>query len=472
MSRKILGPFSRVEGHLEIELERSDNTVSLARVNSPMFRGMETVMLNRTPMDALTIAPRICGICSVSQSVAAARAIANLAGAQAPKNGQLVTNLILGTEMLSNHLTHFYMFFMPDFARPIYEDEAWFKDTLRFKAETGDAQPLALEARSKLLHIMGLLAGKWPHTLTIRPSGTTQSIKTTEKLKIKSILTGFRRFLEKTVYGVSLEEILALSSEADLQNWAANNLSDLARFISFSKALDLNHIGTTTSTLLSGGGSPFATGIFKDGQISSLPVPEIREDISHSFMTGPTIQSPHEGLTDPYLDKEKAYSWCKSPRLDGARCEVGALARHVINNERLFQDLYSKHTSTVENRIFARVWEMAYLVKNMESWVDEIDPNGSFYEETDIPPSGQAIAFVEAARGTLGHWLTVENGVMTNYQIIAPTTWNFSPRDHIDQAGPLEDALEGAPIRKDEEDPVSVQHIVRSFDPCMACTVH
>ena len=305
MSRKILGPFSRVEGHLEIELERSDNTVSLARVNSPMFRGMETVMLNRTPMDALTIAPRICGICSVSQSVAAARALANLAGAKAPKNGQLVTNLILGTEMLSNHLTHFYMFFMPDFARPIYEDEKWFKDALRFKAETGDAQPVALEARSKLLHIMGILAGKWPHTLTIRPSGTTQSIKTTEKLKIKSILTGFRRFLEKTVYGISLEEILALSSEADLQNWAANTPSDLACFISFSKALNLNHIGTTTSTLLSGGGSPFATGTFKDGQVSSLPVPEIREDISHSFMTGPTIQSPHEGLTDPNLDKEK-----------------------------------------------------------------------------------------------------------------------------------------------------------------------
>jgi hydrogenase large subunit len=57
------------------------------------------------------------------------------------------------------------------------------------------------------------------------------------------------------------------------------------------------------------------------------------------------------------------------------------------------------------------------------------------------------------------------------YQIIAPHTWNFSPRDAAGTPGPLEQALVGAP-RADETEPVSVQHIVRSFDPCMVCTVH
>jgi uptake hydrogenase large subunit len=33
-------------------------------------------------------------------------------------------------------------------------------------------------------------------------------------------------------------------------------------------------------------------------------------------------------------------------------------------------------------------------------------------------------------------------------------------------------ALEGAPVRDGETTPVAVQHIVRSFDPCMVCTVH
>ena len=75
---------------------------------------------------------------------------------------------------------------------------------------------------------------------------------------------------------------------------------------------------------------------------------------------------------------------------------------------------------------------------------------------------------MEAARGSLGHWLRVRNGRILNYQIIAPTTWNFSPRDRHGEPG----ALVGAPVRDGETEPLAVQHIVRSFDPCMVCTVH
>ncbi len=38
--------------------------------------------------------------------------------------------------------------------------------------------------------------------------------------------------------------------------------------------------------------------------------------------------------------------------------------------------------------------------------------------------------------------------------------------------GPVEAALEGAVVAEGETTPLSVQHIVRSFDPCMVCTVH
>ena len=79
---------------------------------------------------------------------------------------------------------------------------------------------------------------------------------------------------------------------------------------------------------------------------------------------------------------------------------------------------------------------------------------------------------IEAARGSLGHWLKIRNGRILNYQIISPTTWNFSPRDALGMPGSLEQALIGAPVRPGEKDPVAIQHIVRSFDPCMVCTVH
>ena len=74
--------------------------------------------------------------------------------------------------------------------------------------------------------------------------------------------------------------------------------------------------------------------------------------------------------------------------------------------------------------------------------------------------------------GAEAQLLRVLGGKIESYQIVAPTTWNFSPRDAGGTPGALEQALIGAPLRNGEQDPVSVQHIVRSFDPCMVCTVH
>jgi hydrogenase large subunit len=108
----------------------------------------------------------------------------------------------------------------------------------------------------------------------------------------------------------------------------------------------------------------------------------------------------------------------------------------------------------------------------LEEMLDQIDPGQSFMQPVTIPRDGQGMGLVEAARGALGHWVRIENGVIASYQIIAPTTWNFSPRDAAGIPGPVEAALIGAPVAPGDETPVSVQHIVRSFDPCMVCTVH
>ncbi len=66
----------------------------------------------------------------------------------------------------------------------------------------------------------------------------------------------------------------------------------------------------------------------------------------------------------------------------------------------------------------------------------------------------------------------MKRGRIHNYQIIAPTTWNFSPRDAEGIPGALEQALVGTPVEPGETTPIAVQHVVRSFDPCMVCTVH
>ena len=112
MSRRVVGPFNRVEGDLEVQLEVDEGVVQSARVVSSLYRGFEQILHGKDPRDALVYAPRICGICSVAQSVAAATALADAQGIEMPANGQLATNLVLATENVADHLTHFYLFFI------------------------------------------------------------------------------------------------------------------------------------------------------------------------------------------------------------------------------------------------------------------------------------------------------------------------------------------------------------------------
>ena len=119
MRRVVLGPFNRVEGDLEVSLEIDRGRIVAARVNSPLFRGFEQILLGKHPLDALVYAPRVCGICSVSQSVAAAGALRDAIGLVVPRNGELATNLLLASENVADHLTHFYLFFMPKNESPV-----------------------------------------------------------------------------------------------------------------------------------------------------------------------------------------------------------------------------------------------------------------------------------------------------------------------------------------------------------------
>ena len=126
----------------------------------------------------------------------------------------------------------------------------------------------------------------------------------------------------------------------------------------------------------------------------------------------------------------------------------------------------------VLSRVVARLLELARVVPQMERWVREIVPGEPFFAAAPMPDAARGVGLVEAARGALGHWLVVRNGRIHNYQIVAPTTWNFSPRDAAGTPGALEQALVGTAVEDTAGMPLAVQHVVRSFDPCMVCTVH
>ena len=480
MTRLVVGPFNRVEGDLEVTLEVEGGVVRSARVCAPMYRGFEQILLGKKALDALTLVPRVCGICSVAQSAAAARALASAMGLTAPENGRLASDLARATESAADHLAHFYLFFMPDFAREAYARRPWFEAIrARFQAVKGSAAAEALDARARLLDLMGLLAGKWPHTLALQPGGTSRAVHRHEKIQLLVALRAFRAFLEERLFGDALERVAAIDGAAALEAWRGARppgAGDLRAFLAVAAELGLERFGRAHDVFLSFGAfgpeaSPWlAPGVF-DGELRPLEPAAIREDVSHAWLAGDDARHPSRGVTRPAPDKAGAYTWCKAPRLGGRVVEVGALARQVVAGHPLARDLVARGGGNVLSRVVGRLLELARMVPEMERWVGQLAPNEPFYAAAAPPEDAMGMGLVEAARGGLGHWIEVRGGRIQGYQIVAPTTWNFSPRDAEGRPGPLEQALAGLPSG-DAETALLVQHVVRSFDPCMVCTVH
>ena len=472
MSRIVIGPFNRVEGDLEVSLDLEAGSVRAAFVNSPLFRGFEQIMVGRPALDALAIVPRICGICSVAQSAAAAAALAGAMGVVPAPNGILARHLIQATENLADHLSHFYLFFMPDFARPAYVDRNWHAAVARrFAAVSGEASAEVLPARANFMKLMGFLAGRWPHTLAIQPGGSTRAITVGERVRLLALLREFRSFLERRLFADTLEAVAALDSKAALLAWAASRDGDFAAFLRLAEDLGLDRLGRAHDHFLSFGAYDlFPAGRWHRGEVESIDQAAIAEDSSHAWLVADRPLHPAQGETLVSADKAAAYTWCKAPRYAGEPTEVGALARQVIAGHPLLRDWVLTAGGSVMARVVARLLELALVVPQMETWVKALRPGDPFCTQGVVPDEGSGIGLVEAARGSLGHWLSIRRGRIERYQIIAPTTWNFSPRDANGTPGPLEQALIGLPAG--ETAPPTVQHVVRSFDPCMVCTVH
>ncbi len=204
----------------------------------------------------------------------------------------------------------------------------------------------------------------------------------------------------------------------------------------------------------------------------------------------------YSGPTPPYsnLDFDASYSWIKSPRWKGHAMEMGPLARVLmmygsghaptiaLTNKSLaqlglpFEAMYS-----VMGRMLARALECQVLTDALPGWLAQLQANIAAgdvrtfnekqWERSSWPSHAQGVGTVEAPRGSLAHWIVIDDGLISNYQAVVPTTWNAGPRDAAGVAGPYEAALQGIRIA-DPTQPLEILRTIHSFDPCLACAVH
>ena len=204
----------------------------------------------------------------------------------------------------------------------------------------------------------------------------------------------------------------------------------------------------------------------------------------------------YSGPQPPYanLDTSASYSWLKSPRWRGHAMETGPLARVLMmyaSGHEPTKDLADRTLAqlglpvaalySTMGRTAARALECKILADSMPQWYASLMANikagdvrtfnQALWEPATWPRHAQGVGFVEAPRGALAHWIVIDDGRITNYQAVVPTTWNAGPRDSSGTDGPYEAALKGHSLL-DPKQPLEILRTIHSFDPCLACAVH
>ncbi len=483
--------LNRVEGDLEFQLDLEDGIVVDARCIGTLYRGFEQILIGRAPRDALVITPRVCGICGTAHLYAATLALEQLAGLTPPGHAVLVRNLCLMTETLQSDLRQTFLFFAPDFCDPVYAGHPLAAElAAAFTPFKGSVARACLKTTRDLLGIVAIFGGQWPHSTYMLPGGITQPATAKRLIEAEEILANTREWFETTVIGDDLEAWMAIDSAAAHARWLAapaRARSALGLLERIARDAGLHRLGAGTGNLLSYGvnirpgdaGHELPAGFFNADSacVEALDQQRINEHIRHSWFFGyEGGRHPWQGETIPdYRPHSDRYTWAKAPRYGDKVVQTGPLAELRIAGEALISELFTSEGDSAWLRQFARLRRAGWLLKAMGENLRQLQGHlGEPHILAAVPqvwPDGESYGLVEAARGALGHWLRVKDGVIDKYQIVTPTAWNASPRDSSGEHGHWERSIIGLSV-PDPERPLQIGHIVRSHDPCLVCTVH
>ncbi len=528
MTRSVIDPITRIEGHLRVEMEVTNGKVSDAWVSGGCFRGMELVVENRTPEDAAQIVQRICGVCPVSHSHASTIAAEKAYGIEISNNARIIRNLIEGAQFLHSHILWFYNLAALDYVNPLNALEADVADAYAlsneagtsmnsdlyalkerlakfaengqlsifsgnwFDAEDGTGYALppeldlictahyleALKMQAKASEIAALLGGKMPHVMTIVPGGTA-FVPTEQKLDdLKFMVQEVRDWVEATM----IPDTLAIAPYyTDALNWGKGCGRYIAWGVFEDQSMEMND-------------RYLPAGVLDDSlNLSDVEESKITEYLGHSWYKGEETHTSPYFITEPEFTEynvDDRYSWIKCPAYDGKPYEAGGLSRILVAYKRKVPFVVEQVDGLLEalgaagdvsvaqstlGRTAVRQIESLYIANLMVEWVDElieaVKSGDSEYFREPATKTGEGTGFWEAPRGALYHSEKVVNGKIKGYQIIIPTTWNAAPHNADGEPGPMEESLIGVPVG-DIEKPINALRTVHSFDPCTACAVH
>jgi hydrogenase large subunit len=514
MTTITIDPVTRIEGHLKLVLNVENGAVTSAKNIATLYRGFENIVLNRDPRDCAPILSAICGVCHSDHHIASVRAVENAAGmtqytngyanetTSLPLNAVLARNVVLGADWSYSHAAHLLALAGPDYQ--LYNLLGVLSQSLVVNSYADLLRVVIIPAQALMHQIITLWGGKAPHQRGSIPGGNP--VRPTADV------------IEQTLARIAtFRATLDIAAPVIWNYFTANAalLSGLGsgpgNFISLGAFQNPTTSSGTTNMPLT-----LPRGVILSPSTSPVPFDptQIIEDTSFSWYDQPSPEAViGEQTPVPDMSNSQAYTWGKAPKYNGQFCESGPLAREYVSGiyPALGKVIHGiipgvaglplNPKGSVFDRNVARAVELVALIgsnnttKNlqvlgqnlnlslvdvltalglptsglMQSWLEAMDVGAPSYNPSyQNPTQAKGIGLWEAPRGSLFHWISIDNQKVANYQVVAPTTWNVCP------SGPMEGALVGTPVGDTgtDEDLRQVAYVVRSFDLCLACTVH
>lgn len=358
----------------------------------------------------------------------------------------------------------------------------------------------ALEYQRYANQVVAILGGKTPHIQNVAVGGVANAINVASEATLNvDRLYAMKSLLDKTIDFVQNVYVPDVCTVAGLYpDWFGYG----AGVTNYLSVPDLPLDTKSTQYDLPGGFIPngdVTKYVPITGQKDATWRKAVTEDSAHAWYQGSGPLHPWKGETEPNFTDWQAdgkYSWVKAPRWNGQPAQVGPLA-NVLAGYAAGNPLMKKWTDAALEKISAiagvkatipmlhstlgrhgaRAVRTAVLselaTKHWQLLTDNVLKGDTAIYNKPTFPKGEisGVGFHEAPRGTLSHWVVIDDGKIKNYQAVVPTTWNASPRDEKGVSGPYEAALLRNPIA-DPEHPLEVLRTIHSFDPCMACAVH
>ena len=415
--------IQKIEGEAKFDFRFKDKKIEFVDIEFMSTRSIEKILEGKSPLDALVINPRVCGICGQAHLIATVKALENCYDdINISKKAEILRELTLNFELIHNHFKWFYLTLFPLFGKKQELLKATYVSQLMAKA-------------------IATIGGQYPHTSYAIVGGVVCDITEMDIIKLHHYIDETVKFFQDNLVNTKSREFL-LCEDVDKVLTYSGDLPDLLKEIKEKGWLGY---GKSYDRFIAFGSNSY----FTKGK-------SVKTRVANNI----SLDNVHE--------EDNENSFAKNVSFKDKYYEVGPLARSMINKVALIKDSHRKYGDSIFSRILARVCESTQLLAHSKKLLDDLDLSEQSYIEPPVDITklnGSGEASVEAARGSLIHKVELENGVIKNYEIITPTQWNLSGGTK-ENPGVSQKAMIGL------EDTKTAELVFKTFDVCSVCTTH